>query len=103
VGAAIAGSPDNTTIANNSFVNNNSALYVAKASGNIVFNNVISGTSEAAIAFVKSGATLSSNNQVYSNTVHDSLSEGILFDLGFQNTISANVIGCASETVHSQI
>ncbi len=94
VGAGIAGSPDNSTIADNTFVNNNSAIYVTKASGNIVLNNTISGTGQAAIAFVRSGSTStrSSNNQVHSNTVRYAGDFGIYMAVGSDNSILNNKV-----------
>lgn len=85
VGAAIAGSPDNTTIADNDFISNTSAVYVTKASYNTISNNVISDTSLAAIVIIRSipaGGTRSTDNLVYSNTIRGSLAEGVSVDWG---------------------
>jgi uncharacterized repeat protein (TIGR01451 family) len=94
VGGAIVGSPDNSTVTYNTFTNNASAIYVAKASGNIIAYNTVSGTTQAAIAFAQSGggATRSSDNQIYSNTIRGSQGVGLLIDLGSYNTISQNLI-----------
>jgi parallel beta-helix repeat protein len=92
VGAAIAGSPDDTEMSSNTFTDNGSAIYLTKSSGNLIFGNTISGTTVAAIAFIRSGSTNSSNNQIYGNTIHASQAEGIFLDLGFQNAITTNLI-----------
>jgi parallel beta-helix repeat protein len=67
---------------------------VTKASGNIVLNNTISGTGQAAIAFVRSGSTStrSSNNQVHSNTIRYAGDFGIYMAVGSDNSILNNKV-----------
>jgi parallel beta-helix repeat protein len=104
VGAAIAGSPDDTQISGNIFTNNNSAIYVTKANGNRVFGNTVnstSGTNVPAVAFVRSGLTFSSLNHVYSNTIRGASGEGIFLDLGADTLFTATMAtacGCLIRT-----
>jgi len=92
VGGAIVGSTDVTSITHNTFLSNASAVRLAKSSANLVAQNVVSTTSQAAIAFVRSLATTSSDNQVLSNTVRGSQDVGILLDLGDFNEVSGNLV-----------
>jgi uncharacterized repeat protein (TIGR01451 family) len=92
VGGAIVGSTDVTSITHNTFVDNASGVRLSKSSGNLIAYNVVSGTTQSAIAFVASLATPSSDNQVYSNTVRGSQDAGILLDLGDYNEVSGNLV-----------
>jgi uncharacterized repeat protein (TIGR01451 family) len=91
-GGAIVGSTDVTTISHNTFINNASAIRLAKSSDNRIAYNLISGTTRSGIAFVRSLATSSSDNQVYSNTVRGSQDAGIVVELGDFNDIFNNLV-----------
>jgi uncharacterized repeat protein (TIGR01451 family) len=92
VGGAVIGSTDVTSITHNDFFGNASAVRLSKSSGNVISYNVVSDTTQAAIAFVRSLATPSSDNQVYSNTVRGSQGVGILLELGDFNNVTGNFV-----------
>jgi uncharacterized repeat protein (TIGR01451 family) len=92
VGGAIVGSTDVTTITHNTFLGNAAAVRLAKSSENLVAHNVVSGTTQPAIAFVRSLATRSSYNQILSNTVHAAQDTGIHVDQGDFNEVSGNLV-----------
>jgi uncharacterized repeat protein (TIGR01451 family) len=92
VGGAIVGSTDVTTITYNTFETNSAGVRLAKSSGNLIAHNVVSGTTQPALAFVRSLATPSSDNRVYSNTVRGSQDIGILVELGDFNDVSGNFV-----------
>ena len=92
MGGASSARRTNSTVTYNTFTNNASAIYVAKASGNIIAYNVISGTTQPAVAFVRSGSTLSSYDHVYENTIRYARDVGLLLEMGYQNAITNNTI-----------
>lgn len=91
VGAAISGSPDSTTISHNRFSDNNSAIYLTKASDNLISDNVISGTTVAGIAF-SYNATKSSENQIYGNVISYTGGYGLEMTAGVDNLLRENQI-----------
>ncbi|GAB4533647.1 MAG: hypothetical protein Kow0063_15900 [Anaerolineae bacterium] len=91
-GGAIVGTTDVTSITHNIVISNASGIRLSKSSGNLIAQNVVSGTTRPGVAFVRSLATPSSDNQVYSNTVRGSQDTGILLELGDFNDVSGNLV-----------
>jgi uncharacterized repeat protein (TIGR01451 family) len=89
---AVVGSTDNSDIADNVFIDNNTAIYLSKSSNNSIARNVISGTNEVALSLYPSAGTRSSNNTIISNTVHHAGGFGIYVTVGTDNSILENEV-----------
>jgi uncharacterized repeat protein (TIGR01451 family) len=89
---AVVGSTDHSDIADNVFIDNNTAIYLSKSSSNSIARNVISGTDEVALSLYPSAGTRSSSNTIISNTVHHAGEFGIYVTVGTDNSILENEV-----------
>lgn len=89
---AIVGSTDNSTVSDNIFSTNNTAIYLSKSSNNTIARNLISTTTQVGLSFFPSAGTRSSNNTVVSNTVRNAGTFGIYMTVGDNNSILNNKV-----------